>query len=181
MLKYKYLCQIYHDLFKIICTYFLIIHWISFFDHRNVFVLVFWFIHWISLFDHIFHSFLHCDTMVSDNGIWLFSFFRFFLVVIKNCMNLTDQFLHYLPFNNCNDRFNHIHTSSHTNIIYLCLFHHIPHTNFTVKRQAPKYRSCNKKKKKDGPSTKIPFVSRGGWPQNRWELPGNYTYFYKIW
>ena len=52
MLKYKHLCEIYHDLFTIICTYSLFIHWISFFDHQNLFVLGFWFIPWIQLFDY---------------------------------------------------------------------------------------------------------------------------------
>ena len=40
-LKYKFLCKIYHDSFTTICIYFLFIHWISFFDHHNFFVIVF--------------------------------------------------------------------------------------------------------------------------------------------
>ena len=87
-------------------------------------------------------------------------------------MNLTYQYLRCFSFNNWNFRFNHIHTSSLTNILYLFLFYHITNTKFTVKSQAPKYRSCNKEKKKEDPSTKRPFVSRGCWPQ--WEIQFNF-------
>ena len=49
---------------------------------------------------HIFHSILHGDTVVSDNGIWIFLFFQFFRFSLKNCMNITHQYLHYFSFNN---------------------------------------------------------------------------------
>ena len=132
------------------------------------FCACFWFICWISIFDHqniketiihIFHSLLHGDTVVSDNGILLF--FSIFQFLFRKYRNITYQYLHYFSFNNCNFRFTHIYTSSLTNIIYLFVFYHTPPTNFTVERQAPKDRPCNKERKKEELSTKIPFVSRG--------------------
>ena len=91
--------------------------------------------------NHSYFSFiLHGDTVVSDNSILLFSFFQFCSFFLKNCMNLTYQYLHYFSFNNWFFWFTHIHTLSLKNIIYLFLFYHIPHQKFTVKRQAPKDR-----------------------------------------
>ena len=51
------------------------------------------------------------------------------------------------------------------NYYLLYLFYQITHTKFTVNRKAPKYRSYNKDKRKEYPSTKIPFVYSVGWPQ----------------
>ena len=41
ILKYKYLCKLYHHSFTIISNYFWFINWISFFDHQNLLVLGF--------------------------------------------------------------------------------------------------------------------------------------------
>ena len=76
--------------------------------HKNLFILGFLFIRFISIFKsseyketiiHIFHSFLHGDTVVSDNLILLFLFFDFF-GFHKKYMNLTYRYLHYFSFNN---------------------------------------------------------------------------------
>ena len=60
----------------------------------------------------------------------------------------------------------HSHSYFTTHKYYLLFwFYHIPPSNFTMKRQAPKYRPRNKDKKKEYPSTKRPLVSRGDWTQ----------------
>ena len=116
--------------------------------------------------------------MVSDNGIWLLPFFDFF-DFHNFFINITYYYLHYLLFNNCNFWITHIHTTSLTNIIYLFLFYQIPHTNLTVKRQAPKDWLCNKEKNKEETSTKIPLVSRGSLPQ--WGRQFNFCQSSVLW
>ena len=57
--------------------------------------------------------------------------------------------------------YSHSYFIPHKYFLYL-IFYHIPPTKFTVERHAPKDRLCNKKKKKEYPITKRPFVFRGG-------------------
>ena len=49
-----------------VCTYFWLIHWISLFDHHNLFVLVFRFICWISPFNH---QHIKRKSLLWDNDI----------------------------------------------------------------------------------------------------------------
>ena len=108
MLSYKYLCNISWFIYNHLYL-FLIYSLNLIFEHHNLVILGFWFsinINFLSqeykdIIIHIFHSFLHRDTVVSDNDIWIF-LFLIFSVFIKYCMNLTYRYLHYFSFKNCN-------------------------------------------------------------------------------
>ena len=80
MLRYKYLCKIYHDSFPIICTsnYFLIYSLNLTYRSSECF-RTYLFIYSLNItfqsseyketIIHIFNSFLHTDTVVNENGI----------------------------------------------------------------------------------------------------------------
>ena len=86
-LKYKYLCKIHHNSSTIICTYFSI-YSLNFTFRLSEFVSTCFLIYSLNItflsseytetIIHIFHSFLHGNTVVIDNGVLLFIFYQFF-------------------------------------------------------------------------------------------------------